>query len=60
VRALIRAAHKLGIVLPREPSPSPLWGEGWGEGVSDKSDSFPPHPRFAEVAKRDLSPKGRG
>ncbi len=40
-------------------SPSPLWGEGRGEGGSAAvSDSVPPHPTALRAV--DLSPKGRG
>jgi alpha-1,2-mannosyltransferase len=38
--------------------PSPLWGEGRGEGVSTSRSTAAPHP--AGLQPTDLSPRGRG
>src|SRR5205814_1480783 len=55
-------AHHLGLFLLVSSAPSPLWGEGRGEGAASvlgrfgnrklESVSLPPHPT--------LSPQGRG
>jgi protein ImuA len=36
-------------------TPSPLWGEGWGEGVAIYPSSVPPHP--TSLRSVDLSPR---
>src|SRR3954451_20740521 len=36
----------------RQRAPSPLWGEGWGEGVSDSRWGVTPHP--AHFVRRPL------
>ena len=34
--------------------PLPVWGEGWGEGLRNYRETFPPHPRPPSTAKIPL------
>jgi len=44
---------------PRVP-PSPHWGEGWGEGIVKITVMAPLTRAAPRLARRDLSPGGRG
>src|SRR6476661_6639751 len=46
------------IIASGSSAPSPLWGEGRGEGARDSQSIALPHP--ASLRSTDLSPQGRG